>query len=256
MPVPAIMKNDSANLVEVFSSIQGEGLLIGCRQVFIRFAGCNLGCIYCDTNVDDTVETCRMEMTPGRLDFRTLANPVAMKQIIALLEGWQRGWPKIHHSLSLTGGEPLLHVDLLHTWLPKLRSILPVHLETNGVLHFALAKIIGEIDHISMDIKLPSSSGETSLWEHHHEFLKIAAGSDIAVKIVVNRSTEHWEITRAATMIAGIDVGIPLIIQPETAADLSLNISPLELIEFQEIASAILDDVRIIPQTHRFLGLL
>ncbi len=250
------MKSDCAKLVEVFSSIQGEGLLIGCRQVFIRFLGCNLDCDYCDTNVGVAVEACRMEMTPGRLDFRTLANPIEMKQVIALLERWQSGWPKVHHSISLTGGEPLLHVDLLAEWLPRLRAVLPIHLETNGVLHSALAKVVNEIDHISMDIKLPSSSGETSLWDHHLKFLKVAAESDIAVKVVVNESTEHWEIERAAEMIAGIYADIPLIIQPETAENLTIRISPLALIELQEIAAAILDDVRIIPQTHRFIGLL
>lgn len=250
------MRSDAAELVEVFSSIQGEGLLLGCRQVFIRFLGCNLDCAYCDTNVGVAVDSCRMEMTPGRLDFQTLANPVDMMKVIALLERWQRGWPNVHHSISLTGGEPLLHVDLLHAWLPRLRAQLPIYLETNGVLPAALAKVVKEIDFISMDIKLPSTTGENSLWESHQEFLDVAAESDLSVKVVVNASTEHWEIERAAKMIAAVDADIPLIIQPETAADLSILITPHALMELQEITAAILSDVRIIPQTHRFIGLL
>jgi len=176
--------------------------------------------------------------------------------VVALLERWQSGWPQVHHSISLTGGEPLLHADLLHAWLPHMRAVLPVYLETNGVLHEALARVIRQIDHISMDIKLPSSSGHNALWEDHQAFFEIAAESDPAVKVVVNDSTEHWEIERAARMIACVDADIPLIIQPETAPDLAIRVAPLALIELQEIAAAIVTDVRIIPQTHRFIGLL
>jgi 7-carboxy-7-deazaguanine synthase len=250
------MKSDSAELIEIFSSVQGEGVLIGHRQIFIRFQGCNLSCDYCDTNIGVDAATCRMELTPGRRDFQELSNPVDMKKIVALLERWGGGWPHIHHSIALTGGEPLLHVDLLHRWLPQLREFLPVHLETNGVLHSALSRVVMDIDHVCMDIKLPSSSGETGLWDHHREFLEIAADTDVSVKIVVNSSTEHWEIQRAAEIIAGVSSDIPLVIQPETAEDLSLKISALGMLELQELASSIIDDVRIIPQTHRFIGLL
>jgi 7-carboxy-7-deazaguanine synthase len=256
LPVQATMKNDSAELIEIFSSIQGEGVLIGHRQVFIRFKGCNLSCDYCDTNIDVDAAACQMELTPGRRDFSELPNPVAMSRVVELLDRWGSGWPKVHHSISLTGGEPLLHVDLLNRWLPQLRELLPVHLETNGVLHFALSQIIKDIDYISMDIKLPSSSGEAGLWDHHRDFLAAAAESNVSVKTVVNSSTEHWEIQRAAEIIAGVSADIPFIIQPETAKDLSLKISSIGLLELQEIASAIIDDVRVIPQTHRFIGLL
>ena len=42
----------TGNLIEIFSSAQGEGPYIGCRQVFVRFEGCNLRCRYCDTAHD------------------------------------------------------------------------------------------------------------------------------------------------------------------------------------------------------------
>ena len=250
------MKSDAADLMEIFSSIQGEGGLIGRRQVFIRFIGCNLACLYCDTNADIHAGLCKAERTPGRLDFQEMTNPVALQTVVDLLQRWERGWPHVHHSISLTGGEPLLHVDLLHAWLPQLSQILPIHLETNGVLHGALSRVITLLDTVSMDIKLPSSSGETNLWEDHRHFLEIAVQKDVAVKIVVNSVTQHWEIQRAAGIIKAVAENIPLIIQPETAADLTIKISPLGLFELQEIAADIIPDVRIIPQTHRFIGLL
>ena len=107
-----------------------------------------------------------------------------------------------------------------------------------------------------MDLKLPSSSGEPDLWEDHRHFLEIAVQKDVSVKIVVNTSTRHWEIQRAVAIIKAVSEDIPLIIQPETAADLTLGISPLGLFELQELAADSLPDVRIIPQTHRYIGLL
>lgn len=250
------MSDSAANLIEIFSSIQGEGTRIGLRQVFIRFFGCNLACEYCDTNVGVDAALCRIEQTPGRTDFFEVGNPVDMTTVLSLLHRWEREWPGVHHSISLTGGEPLLHFDTLYRWLPEIRQILPIHLETNGVLHLALSRVINNIDHISMDIKLPSSSGETALWDDHRQFLEIAVQSDVSVKVVVNSSTGHWEIQRAAAMIASVDRNIPLIIQPETAGDLKINVSTLSLLELQEVAAVSLPDVRIIPQTHRFIGLL
>ena len=42
--------NNKAKIKEIFSSIQGEGLLVGVEQIFIRFCKCNLACKYCDTD--------------------------------------------------------------------------------------------------------------------------------------------------------------------------------------------------------------
>lgn len=256
MPVPATMKSNSANLAEVFSSIQGEGVHIGRRQIFVRFIGCNLSCDYCDTHQFDRAKECQLEGTPGRGDFLTMPNPVRLSHVTQLINQWQSGWPGVHHSISLTGGEPLLQVERLQEWLVDLKGILPLHLETNGVLHSALCRVVREIDFISMDIKLPSSTGEETMWDHHREFLAVASATDLSVKTVVNSTTRHWEIIRAAELTAAVSTAIPFIIQPETGSDLSLRISPTELIELQELASGILRDVRIIPQTHRFMGLL
>ncbi len=251
------MSSASSYVTEIFSSIQGEGSLVGLRQVFLRFHGCNLTCNYCDTATavaEAPPQYCKVERTPGRRDFVEENNPLSLRYLLELLRDWKNGWPNVHHSISLTGGEPLLHVDVLQEWLPHLRKILPVYLETNGVLHENLGKIVFHLDSIGMDIKLPSTSGHTGYWEDHKRFLQIAAQIEVFVKLVVGERTEHWEIIKASEIIAGVDKTIPLILQPVTGTDLDLGITPLQTLELQEIASNYLDEVRVIPQTHKFLG--
>ena len=60
-----------APIIEVFSSIQGEGLLIGRRQIFVRFAGCNLNCNYCDTP-ESRKSTAGTEYNCGRTSQKPL----------------------------------------------------------------------------------------------------------------------------------------------------------------------------------------
>lgn len=250
------MNKPATDIVELFSSIQGEGVLVGLRQVFLRFHGCNLRCSCCDTEGATIPEFCLMEGTPGRRDFIHMKNPVALERVVSLLEGWQQGWPGLHHSLSLTGGEPLLKYEILLDWLPVLANLFPIYLETNGVLHSALARLINHFDHISMDIKLPSTSGQTNLWEHHSDFLKVAAQKDVFVKTVIDNQTEDWEIIRACEIITAVNRAIPLILQPVTLANGHVGISPLRMLELQELACGILAEVRVIPQTHKFIGQL
>ena len=259
MPVPVTMSDSAAELTEVFSSIQGEGLLIGLRQVFIRFHACNLACAYCDTGVPGNTpapEFCVMEKTPGRRNFFNAANPLALDTVLLLLREWQRDWPDIHHSISVTGGEPLLYVEILKQWLPELGSLLPIYLETNGTLHNALSLVINHLEHIAMDIKLPSTSGHDGLWEEHRLFLQIASQRKTVVKAVVSSETPDSEIIKCCETIVSVDKNIPLILQPLTLLNDKPGISSLKTLELQEVASRYLTEVRVIPQTHKFLGLL
>ena len=246
-----------AAMVECFSSIQGEGVLVGLRQAFLRFSGCNLNCSFCDTpGMSDTPAGCLLEQTPGRRDFITVENPVRCERIVSLIDSWTRNRPGIHHSISVTGGEPLLHGVHLRDWLPELRRLLPIHLETNGTLPDALAPLVAHLDYIGMDIKLPSASGCPGLWEEHQQFLEIASQRNVYVKVVMDHSTENWEIERSCELIAGVDRAIPLILQPMTRPDGTISISALRTLELQEIAAARLNEVRVIPQTHKFMGVL
>jgi len=253
MPVPAIPKTEG-QLLEVFSSIQGEGLLIGWRQIFIRMALCNRHCRYCDTPFDPA-DSCRIEDAPGSGNFRDMGNPVSLEVLTAILGEWISRGRGLHHSISLTGGEPLLQAEVLGTWLPVLKNLLPVHLETNGTLPDALGPLLPYFDWISMDIKLASQTGQETPWKMHEEFLRLAGQVTCSVKVVVGENTPTDEIEQAARLVNKVAPETSLILQPVTEGG-RIGITAAALLALQAGASKIHPRVQVIPQTHRFIGLL
>lgn len=255
MPLPVTMSNP-VYISEIFSSIQGEGYLAGRRQIFIRLSECNLDCNYCDTD-HARQETCRVETGPGSTEFSRLPQPMQRDHVLRIVKEWCAALPGAHHSFSLTGGEPLLHVERLVSWLPALRRVLPVHLETNGTMHLALEQVIGQVDYISMDMKLPSTSGCTEhLWDLHREFLRVAHGRNASVKVVIGNETGLDEIEQVCSIITDVDRLTPLFLQPLSIGNDGIGISITHMLRLQEAASAHLPDVRVIPQMHRMLGVL
>ena len=255
MPRPHTM-NDPVQISEIFSSIQGEGSLAGRRQIFIRLSECNLHCSYCDT---DHVggDTSRMETSPGSTLFRHLPQPLPLNDLLLIVKKWCSSLPGAHHSISITGGEPLLHADSLSRWLPELRQLLPIHLETNGTMHIALEQVIHYVDYVSMDMKLPSTSGCTEhLWDLHREFLCCAQGRNASVKVVISNATLLDEIRQVCSIIGEVDRATPLFLQPLSLAGGGVGITVGHMLRLQEAASARLPDVRVIPQMHRMLGAL
>jgi len=249
LAIPAI----EASLIEIFSSLQGEGVLIGCRQVFMRLAECNLTCAYCDTPFQ-AGPTCRVENPPGSGRFDNLDNPVQLSAITELLTDWQRKSNNMHHSLVLTGGEPLLHADILCEWLPDVRPILPVFLETNGTLADELEKVLPLIDWISMDIKGAAVTGAATPWAEHAEFLQLSSDRLCQVKLVVDASTTEAELLAAARLVHQHAPQTPFILQLRTLAS-GLALGGSVLLDLQELVATVHRDVRIIPQIHPWLGI-
>lgn len=240
-------------MIEVFSSLQGEGLLVGCRQVFVRLARCNLACGYCDTPFSP-VPSCRVEDAPASGNFRDLANPVALETLSNILYTWDRQTPGLHHSIALTGGEPLVQAETLGEWLPSLREILPVYLESNGTLPATLEPLLPYLDWISMDIKLPSMSGCPTPWQDHCNFLALARDKECQVKVVIGEETSFREVEAAARMVHEIAPEVSLILQPVTREG-KVAVTGRTLIDLHTCAARIHASTRVIPQTHRFLGL-
>jgi organic radical activating enzyme len=254
----------NASCSELFSSIQGEGLLVGERQVFVRFAGCNLDCAYCDTPAARTEPpTCRIERTPGAQDFDDLLNPLGTDDVASAVKRLVRPQPGLHHSVALTGGEPLLHADFLLELLPLIGDLgLGAYLETNGTLADELVRVLPHIDVVCMDIKLPSATKQAPIWGMHERFLLALAANDDRgrldfAKAIVTADCDPNEIETAARLLLGIDVEMPLVLQPVTPAASDIHApSAKHMLYLQAIAKQHLPNVRIIPQMHRVGGFL
>ncbi|NQT89684.1 MAG: 7-carboxy-7-deazaguanine synthase QueE [Candidatus Omnitrophica bacterium] len=229
-------RHRKAKMVEIFSSIQGEGLRIGERQIFIRFHGCNLKCGFCDVN---------KRKRPVSVDAKKV-----LKDIDSLNAG------HTHNTVSITGGEPLLHSDFLKNLLPEIAERgLKVYLETNATLVDELKETIKHVDMISVDIKLPSVSGNAPCWQQHRKFLRAAFKKEFFVKIVVSKNLDISEFDEAVKLMRSISFDLPFVIQPETKKNSrSLNISAKKLLELQERALKSLNHVLVIPQAHKMLG--
>lgn len=240
----------AAPIIEIFSSIQGEGTHVGERHLFVRFQDCELSCRFCDTPLSFVANRfCRVESPPFSKKFHTYPNPLPLDHLQEILEGFD------DRTLAVTGGEPLQKVPFLHSWLSQ-RIGRKVLLETAGVHVPELKQIIDLIDIVSMDLKLPSSTGMRPFWEEHEEFLRVARGKEVYLKTVVTGETTDQDVERASSLVASVDPSLPFILQPASRFGRFRSVpSPSLVSHWQGIACRILADVRVIPQIHRILGL-
>ncbi len=225
----------NAKILEIFQSTQGEGKYIGVPQVFVRFFECNMHCVWCDTphSIGDTTR-----------HYKEFTLDSLVSEIKAL---WGQS-----HSVSITGGEPLVQAEFINTLTPVLRGLgMTVYLETNGVLPKELAQVIDGVDIIAMDIKLPSSTQCKAYWQEHDEFLQIARTKDLFVKVVVSNETTKDEVLQAADLVKRHAPDVPFILQPNFFDMKEGVVAKCQ--EFQNDCLKHLPNVRIIPQIHKFL---
>lgn len=244
-----------AGISEIFSSIQGEGKYVGCRQLFIRLIGCNLDCPYCDTNnlAHDHSVPCVLEPCENYSGDLTLVNPVKVDDLMPYIN---HRLQKPHHSISITGGEPLLYPQIISELVEKLKVYnIPIFIETNGTLAKQLSSIIDVVDIISMDMKLPSDIGKDYFVEHE-KFLRIANKKDVYVKIVVSAESDEADLKKALEIIKNINKDIWLILQPITPMGGLHEAPPAKMLKWQSLAMEVLPNVRVIPQTHKMMNQL
>lgn len=246
----------TAPVQEVFSSIQGEGIHVGKRQVFVRFAHCHLKCAYCDTPMTTSTGQCHVEHFPGSGELTYYANPMSASKLADITTSLLRS--ARHHSVSFTGGEPLLYHGFLKELLPKIQTLAPTYLETSGTQADFLEAVLPWVDIIAMDIKLPSATLEAAQFENHARFYQTALQrpeTRCFIKVVFNEQITDEELEAVKAIVT--QRCTPIILQPETRlSDQKVCISPKRLFDIENALASHFDDVRIIPQTHKMLAVL
>ena len=217
-------------IAEVFDSLQGEGIYLGERQIFVRFFGCNLTCSFCDTHLSRFIE-------------------YEPKELLAEIKLYQG-----HSVISFTGGEPLLQNDFLKSILKLTdKEGYKNYLETNGTLYNELEEVIDYVDIVAMDLKLPSSTGLNNFWQQHRKFLKVASKKEMFLKIVICHSTRQKDIMETLRLIKEINKRIILVLQPNGFEDYEMMRRKIE--SFRNIARY--NDITccIIFQIHKKIGI-
>jgi organic radical activating enzyme len=243
----------SGYLSEIFVSFQGEGAHLGRRHLFVRLAGCNLRCRYCDT--PDSLERMpefilsRDGTTPERR-----ANPVPAPEAAALIQTILAG-DRCIDAVAVTGGEPLAQSEFVSELLQWGNFGVPVLLETAGVLARRLPDILPWVDIVSMDIKLPSNTGERPFWDEHAVFLEHARGKDLYVKVLVDEGSSDQDVERAASLVAVGAPASPVFVQPIVDAVGRPCVSPRRLTDLFMLIRRHVTDVRVVAQTHKVLGI-
>ncbi|MBQ8984156.1 MAG: putative 7-carboxy-7-deazaguanine synthase QueE [Lachnospiraceae bacterium] len=162
-------------VVEVFSSINGEGRFAGELSVFVRFAGCNLKCNYCDTSWANQEDTSFSWMDEDEIADRIQATGI--------------------RRVTLTGGEPLLQPGI-RDLLIKLTgfSELQIEIETNGSVDIVPFQGLSDRITFTLDYKLPGSGMEESMLDSNYQAV---TGQDTVKFVISHRS----DLERAETVI-------------------------------------------------------
>ena len=113
------------DLVEIFESLQGEGRNMGRPCVFIRFAGCNLRCPWCDTDVARKFSASLVDMQKELRQYRA-------------------------KSVILTGGEPTLVTEMPELVAALKKEGFWIGVETNGTI---AADWLGFVDYVACSPK-------------------------------------------------------------------------------------------------------
>jgi organic radical activating enzyme len=234
-----------ARVSEIFTSIEGEGIFVGKKTLFIRLSGCHLKCRWCDTKYALPLDS----GTDYQID--------EIKDLII------KELQPFTYKVNFTGGEPLLQTEAvieLADFIKKQTNV-KTYMESSCFDSELFSKVLPYIDICKIEFKTDDSKvvedeEYDNLILNEIKCLELAVESNKAtyIKIVVTNSTnlESFKnlVYNISKKIKPSDI-LGFIIQPSFGIDQpTVN----KLLDTYDIVQPMFPEVRIIPQLHKEIG--
>jgi organic radical activating enzyme len=228
---------------EIFTSIEGEGILFGTKTLFIRMAGCHLKCRWCDT-------VYALPMNSG--------NEYSLEYAKKLISD---GLQPCTYKVNFTGGEPLVQYLAVIELAKFVRNKgLKTYLESACYDSGRFSKLLPYMDICKVEFKMTDSKAVDI--GHHQNLLQnefsclvnaVRNRKVTYIKIVVTNSTDSNEfkelVKNIFVSVGGEDIS-GFILQPSDGLD---EPSSQRLMELYDIVYPNYHEVRIIPQLHKLI---
>lgn len=231
-------------IFEIFTSIEGEGILYGTKTLFVRLAGCPFDCFYCDTT----------EALPA--DSGT---EYTLKEAIKLIDD---SLQKNTFKANFTGGEPLMQHEAVAILAEHIQSCnISTYLESSCFDSGRFAYILPYLDYAKIEFKTPDSkfvniAAQGRAYQNALKCLEMAVQADIIVyiKVVVSSMTSTDYIRSLADEVFDTvsDLSVSgFVLQPTYGIrEPSLN----ALMDMYDAIYPTYNKVRIVPQMHKQIG--
>lgn len=231
-------------LFEIFTSVEGEGILYGTKTLFVRLAGCPFTCFYCDT-------TDALPLDSGK--------EYSVEGACSLIE---KKLEDNTYKVNFTGGDPLIQHEAVANMAKHVQSLnIPTYLESACFDSKKFNHVLPFIDLMKIEFKTEDSDFIDS--KHYPNYIEnvldclvssISAKKTTYIKIVVSSKTTVESFKKLVDDIFKVATKENLagfIIQPTYG----ILVPSLEnLLKFYDLVYPHYNDVRIVPQLQKIMG--